>query len=52
MKPLCEDYNHDDMHRQEPQAPIGDIIVRSGFDSPSNYFRAKRKYREESIVPP
>ncbi len=33
--------------RQEPQAPIGDIIARSGFDSPSNYYKAKRKYGEE-----
>jgi len=36
-----------ELHRQEPQAPIGDIIVRSGFDSPSNYYKAKRKYGEE-----
>ena len=37
----------DDLHRQEPQAHIGDIIARSGFDSPSNYYKAKRKYGEE-----
>lgn len=37
----------DDLRRQEPQAPIGDIIARSGFDSPSNYYKAKRKYGEE-----
>ena len=37
----------DDLHRQEPQAPISDIIARSGFDSPSNYYKAKRKYGEE-----
>ena len=37
----------DELHRQEPQAPIGDIIARSGFDSPSNYYKAKRKYGEE-----
>ena len=37
----------DDLRRQEPQAPIGDIIDRSGFDSPSNYYKAKRKYGEE-----
>ncbi len=36
----------DELHRQEPQAPIGDIIARSGFDSPSNYYKAKRKYGE------
>ncbi len=37
----------DELHRREPQAPIGDIIPRSGFDSPSNYYKAKRKYGEE-----
>ena len=37
----------DELHRQEPQASIGDIIARSGFDSPSNYYKAKRKYGEE-----
>ena len=36
----------DELHRQEPQALIGDIIDRSGFDSPSNYYKAKRKYGE------
>ena len=34
----------EELHRQEPQAHIGDIIARSGFDSPSNYYKAKRKY--------
>jgi AraC-like DNA-binding protein len=37
----------DELHRQEPQASIADIIARSGFDSPSNYYKAKRKYGEE-----
>ena len=37
----------DELHRQEPQTPIGDIIAHSGFDSPSNYYKAKRKYGEE-----
>ena len=37
----------DDLHRQEPQTPVGDIIARSGFDSPSNYYKAKRKYGDE-----
>ena len=37
----------DELHRQEPQATVGDIIARSGFNSPSNYYKAKRKYGEE-----
>lgn len=36
----------DDLHRQQPDATIADIIARSGFDSPSNYYKAKRKYGE------
>ena len=36
----------DDYRRQHPDAPVADIIAHAGFDSPSNYYKAKRKYGE------
>ena len=38
----------DDYRRSHPAATVADIIAHAGFDSPSNYYKAKRKYREES----
>ena len=36
----------DDYRRQHPDATVADIIAHAGFDSPSNYYKAKRKYGE------
>jgi len=38
----------DDYRRNHPAATVADIIAHAGFDSPSNYYKAKRKYGEES----
>lgn len=36
----------DDYRRRNPAAPVADVIAHAGFDSPSSYYKAKRKYGE------
>ena len=38
----------DEYRRSHPTATAADVIAHASFDSPSNYYKAKRKYGEES----